>query len=72
LKMPKLFRICSNINVHREQMGDKAFYFGPDSVDELAGLMTSFLSGKAGLKPVFDNYDDRVKLFGTAFVNIFS
>jgi glycosyltransferase involved in cell wall biosynthesis len=63
--------ICSNIDVHKEQMGEKAFYFNPDSFEELTNLMMLFLSGKDVSKPVFNNYDERVKRFATTFVNIF-
>jgi glycosyltransferase involved in cell wall biosynthesis len=64
--------ICSNINVHLEQMGEKAFYFNPDSMEELSGLMYRFISGKDIYKPVFNNYKERVRMFASTFVNIFS
>lgn len=63
--------ICSNISVHVEQMGEKAFYFRPDSVDELSNLMYQFISNKDVSKPIFINYEERVKIFGSTFVDIF-
>jgi glycosyltransferase involved in cell wall biosynthesis len=64
--------ICSNIDVHVEQMGDRAFYFEPDSVTELADHMRSFLSGAYTLKPVFDNYRQRIQHFASTFLGVFN
>lgn len=63
--------ICSNIDVHREQMGDKAFYFDSDDVNELTGFMKRFLTDGAFLKPVFNNYDERVREFASTFIGMF-
>lgn len=63
--------ICSDIKVHKEQMGEKAFYFNMDSTEELVNLIRSFLTIKDTSKPVFDNYAERVRQFATTFVGIF-
>jgi glycosyltransferase involved in cell wall biosynthesis len=63
--------ICSNIDVHVEQMGENAFYFNPDLAEELSKLMNLFVKGKGSSKPVFKNYNERVKTFASTFVNIF-
>lgn len=64
--------ICSNIDVHVEQMGEKAFYFSPDSIDELSKIMNSFLlNGDNIAKPVFDNYEQRIQDFAHNFLKVF-
>ena len=63
--------LLSNIPVHVEQMGDSAYYFEPDSAEQLKTLMRGFLTTTLPLKPIFDNYDDRIKMFATLFISIF-
>jgi glycosyltransferase involved in cell wall biosynthesis len=63
--------LLSNIPVHVEQMGDSAYYFEPDSAEQLKTLMRGFLTTTLPLKPIFDNYDDRIKMFATLFIGIF-
>ena len=62
--------ICSNIDVHIEQLQENAFYFLPDSVDELSQHITMFLQSKNTPKPVFNNYDERIEKFAKGFLNI--
>ncbi len=71
----KTFRvqvICSNINVHIEQMGDRAFYFEPDSAKDLAIIMKSFLEHNYTPKSVFNNYNERIQQFASTFLSIFN
>jgi len=63
--------ICSNIDVHVEQLGENAFYFNPDSVDELSEHIIMFLQNKNELKPIFDNYNERIEKFANEFLNAF-
>ncbi len=63
--------ICSNICVHVEQMGDKAFYFDSDNINELTTIMKTFLTDAVCSKPVFNNYNERVKEFASTFIDIF-
>ena len=62
--------ILSDIGVHKEQMGDRAFYFNPQDADGLTNHMASFISGSVTPKPVFDNYDERVKIFANRFASL--
>lgn len=63
--------ICSNIDVHIEQMGENAFYFLPDSVDDLSQHITAFLKSNNISKPVFNNYSERIEKFAKGFLNTF-
>jgi glycosyltransferase involved in cell wall biosynthesis len=63
--------ICSDIDVHKEQMGERAFYFNMESSAELMTLMKTFLTVKDTSKPTFDNYTERVQQFAATFVSIF-
>ncbi len=63
--------LLSNIPVHVEQMGDHAYYFNPDSADELKTLMYGFLTASLSPKPVFENYEERIHLFARSFIHIF-
>ena len=63
--------ICSAIDVHREQMGDRGFYFEPDDADELAAIIRHFVLKTAVLKPVFTNYEERIQQFAGTFVGVF-
>ena len=63
--------ICSNIDVHIEQMRDRAFYFDSDNINELSTIMKRFLTEENCSKPVFNNYNERVKEFASTFIDIF-
>ncbi len=62
--------ICSKLPVHIEQLGNNGFYFEPDSVDELASIMKSFLDGSVKEKNIKYSYEKRVKSFAQTFVEI--
>jgi glycosyltransferase involved in cell wall biosynthesis len=62
--------ILSDIGVHKEQMGDWAFYFDPKDAAGLALHMEHFISGTAVHKPVFNNYDERVQIFAKRFASL--
>lgn len=65
--------ICSNIDVHVEQMRDKAFYFEPDSFFELSSIMNSFISENQTIaKPIFNDYEQRIRDFAHNFLNVFN
>lgn len=63
--------LLSNIPVHVEQMEESAYYFEPDSAEQLKTLMQGFLTATLPLKPTFENYNDRIKMFATLFISIF-
>ena len=64
--------ICSNIAVHKEQMGENAFYFDPENDLELAEILISFQYNKnVNLLPLFDNFNDRVDNFSSNFTRLF-
>ncbi|MES2778082.1 MAG: glycosyltransferase family 1 protein [Bacteroidota bacterium] len=62
--------ILSNINVHQEQMGDRAFYFELHDAAGLAVIMEQFITGQVTPKPLFTNYDERVRLFASRFAGL--
>jgi glycosyltransferase involved in cell wall biosynthesis len=63
--------ICSDIEVHKEQMGDKAYYFNPENDSQLADILMRLLLKNINVLPVFDNFNDRVKQFSSKFIQIF-
>ena len=63
--------ICSSIDVHQEQMGERAFYFEPDNADELADTIRHFVLKTAEPKTVFNNYEQRIQQFAGTFVSVF-
>ena len=62
--------ILSDIGVHKEQMGDKAFYFDPHNATALAFIIEQFIKGTISAKPVFNNYDERVSIFAKRFASL--
>lgn len=63
--------LLSNIPVHVEQMRDAAYYFEPDAAEQLKTLMQGFLTTTLPPKPIFENYNERIKVFATLFTSIF-
>jgi glycosyltransferase involved in cell wall biosynthesis len=63
--------LLSNIAVHIEQMNENAYYFEPDSSEQLKTLMLSLLKGSIVSKPILENYEDRIRLFAHSFISIF-
>ena len=63
--------ICSDIDVHKEQMGDRAYYFNPESDVQLADILINFLSKNIKNLPIFDNFNDRVNQFTLNFIRLF-
>lgn len=57
--------IVSSLNVHKEQLGNKGYYFNPNDEKELMNQMIFFLENRVS-KPEF-NYSDQLKLFGEKF-----
>ncbi|PQJ73326.1 glycosyltransferase [Polaribacter butkevichii] len=60
--------IVSSLKVHKEQLGDKGYYFSPKSEDELIVKMKLFLENKID-KPEF-NYKEKLNLFGENFLEV--
>ncbi|MEA5461276.1 glycosyltransferase family 1 protein [Arcicella sp. LKC2W] len=63
--------ICSDIEVHEEQMGDKAYYFNPENDLQLANILMRLLLKNIKVLPIFDNFNDRVNQFSSKFIQIF-
>lgn len=68
-KSQQLPIIASGIAVHKEQLGDRGYYFDPENEYELAQLLFNFDS--SGKQPFYGDYNERVKLFARTFLNIF-
>ena len=62
--------IVSSLNVHREQLENKAYYFDPYDEGDLADKMSFFLNNEVE-EPIFD-YDKNLKHFGLNFINVIS
>ncbi|SEQ18471.1 glycosyltransferase family 4 protein [Neolewinella agarilytica] len=61
---------ASNLGVHKEQLGDKAYFFSPLQPAELAELMRRLLNEPGAFpRPEF-HYDRRVRAFGENFISI--
>jgi len=63
--------ILSDINVHREQVGDDGYYFPPDGATELAGIIEMFTD--KNFTPILPeaNHDERLVKFAEDFIRIF-
>jgi glycosyltransferase involved in cell wall biosynthesis len=61
--------IASDLEVHKEQLGEKGIYFNPDQAESLADVLSGF-SGAASSQ-LYENYETRVKKFATDFLRIF-
>ena len=68
-KSQQLHIIASGIAVHKEQLGDRGYYFDPENEYELAQLLLNFDS--SGKQAFYGDNTERVKLFATTFLNIF-
>ena len=62
--------IVSSLEVHKEQLGENAYYFNPNDEDELIKQIIFFLEGRNDL-PDF-KYRENLSLFGEDFMNIIS
>lgn len=60
--------IVSSLNVHKEQLGNQAYYFDPNDEEQLIDHILFFLSNSIE-KPEF-NYKERLKLFGEDFMKV--
>jgi len=63
--------ILSDINVHREQMLDRGYYFSPGNAEELASIILDF--SDVNFSPVLpeDNRTERLAKFADDFIRIF-
>jgi glycosyltransferase involved in cell wall biosynthesis len=60
--------IVSSLNVHKEQLGDLAYYFNPNDEKELLDQIILFLEDKIRT-PEF-NYNEQLHLFGEKFMEV--
>jgi glycosyltransferase involved in cell wall biosynthesis len=60
--------MASSLNVHKEQLGDKAYFFDTNNEDELMDHILFFLNN-AVERPEF-NYTERLKSFGENFMEV--
>lgn len=60
--------IVSSLNVHKEQLGNQAYYFNPNNENELIDQIILFLENKIGI-PEF-NYQEQLHLFGEKFMEV--
>ena len=61
--------IASGIAVHKEQLGDKGFYFDPDNENELAQLLVNFSLDNSLI--FYGDNKERIQTFARAFLKIF-
>ena len=61
--------IASGIAVHKEQLGDKGFYFDPDNENELAQLLVNFSPDNSLI--FYGDNKERIQTFARAFLKIF-
>lgn len=61
--------IASGIAVHKEQLGDKGFYFKPEDEKELAQLLVTFQVNNT--PTLYGDNKERVKTFARTFLKIF-
>ena len=61
--------IASSIAVHKEQLGDKGFYFDPDNENELATLLQRYAANDQ--PPFYGDHEERIKSFARDFIKIF-
>lgn len=62
--------IVSSLNVHQEQLGNKAYYFSPNDENELINHIKYFLENKID-KPEF-YYSEKLHIFGQKFMDVIS
>jgi glycosyltransferase involved in cell wall biosynthesis len=60
--------IVSSLNVHKEQLGDKGYYFDPNDENELIKQILFFLENDVEV-PNF-NYNESLHLFGDQFMGV--
>lgn len=60
--------IVSSLNVHKEQLGSKGYYFNPNEENELINQIILFLENKIDT-PEF-NYNEQLHLFGEKFMDV--
>ena len=60
--------IASNLNVHKEQLFDSAYFFDPSDAEALSEIMLKIMNGK---KVKYQkNYNENIQKFGRDFINI--
>ena len=60
--------IVSSLNVHKEQLGNQAYYFNPEDEKELVDHIVLFLENSIKC-PEF-NYNEHLHLFGQKFMGV--
>jgi glycosyltransferase involved in cell wall biosynthesis len=61
--------IASAIAVHKEQLGEKGFYFDPEDENDLAEILIKY--SNTNPTPFYGNYEERIKCFARDFIKIF-
>ena len=64
--------IVSDLEVHQEQLGDRAYYFGQENERDLTDLVAGYLNNTLPKKEIFDNYQQRLNSFGQQFLKVFN
>lgn len=64
--------IASDLGVHIEQLGDRAYYFTQENENELIEMMDSYINKSLAPKDVFKDYHERISTFGNQFLKSFN
>lgn len=64
--------IVSDLDVHKEQLGEKGFFFEKDSALSLADILLEKWNNPDKKHEIFTNYQERVQSFAESFINIFT
>jgi hypothetical protein len=62
--------IASDIDIHREQLEDRGYYFDPHNENELADHLMSFPTKNSEF--LYEKYENRVRNFAKKFIDIFN
>ena len=62
--------IASDIDIHKEQLEDRGYYFDPHNENELADHLMSFPTKNSEF--LYEKYENRVRNFAKIFIDIFN
>ena len=63
--------IASDIAVHKEQLGNKGFFFPQDDAKALSIVMNELIDKTVASKETFNNYHERIRIYADKFISIF-
>lgn len=63
--------ISSDIEVHKEQLGDKGRFFNSKSPESLASVVKLFLTQSSNNQVIYEDYQKRVLDFAKNFISVF-